>query len=500
MAEFHWPDFLRLFGLDDKTSSDAEIRKAILDNPHLVDWYFTERTEKFVKHWLYDFLKASWHWFRYEYASRGSIHCHGLAKLSDDPGLVNLTQTALKGFLSKEKLAQSLVLQDSERIELEELVSAGELAEKEVCAYVDKLLTALNPIDNDEWVKPKIHPCKTKFDIASSDEDYADLVNSVQRHTCNSAYCLRNKNGKTECRFEFPYECCEQTHLKFTKVNTRDKSVRYKCEIVYSRNDPRVNRHQRAQLQGWRANTDISVVIDYHSCVQYLTKYTSKPEKLSSVVKDTFSYVSDKVTHANFNSISMIKKLMMRSIGLRDMSIQEVCHQVLQLKLYSSSYEVISTSLDGSRKVDVEDQNIQSKPSLLDLYATRNNFTSDPKILNTNFITFVANYFVKNDNVYKRKKIVVVRTHPNYPSAPKGVHFGKYCKYNLVKFKPWIGEVASAWNNETIEAEEDYITAWFNFLQSPLSNDLLPNHLQELEIVEQYISNEESPSEKNGCI
>ena len=69
MAEYHWKDFLKLFGLENKTASDAEVRKAIIDNPHVVDWYFTERTEKFAKHWLYDFLKAEWHWFRYEYAS-----------------------------------------------------------------------------------------------------------------------------------------------------------------------------------------------------------------------------------------------------------------------------------------------------------------------------------------------------------------------------------------------------------------------------------------------
>lgn len=78
------------------------------------------------------------------------------------------------------------------------------------------------------------------------------------------------------------------------------------------------------------------------------------------------------------------------------------------------------------------------KPSLLDLYAMRGDFTSDPTVMNANFITFVSMYFVKDNTLYKRKKLVVVRTHPNYPSSPKGIHFSKYCKYNLLKFKPWI--------------------------------------------------------------
>lgn len=171
---------------------------------------------------------------------------------------------------------------------------------------------------------------------------------------------------------------------------------------------------------------------------------------------------------------------MMRSVGLRDMSIQEVCHQVLQLKLYSSSYEVITTSLEGSRKVEANDENILLKPSRLDLYAMRQDFTSDPVVLSANFITFVCKYFVKDNTLCKRKKLLDERTHPSYPSSPKGMHFSKYCKYNLLKFKPWIGNITSAWSYETIEEESDYVTHWLRFLQSPQSVQLLPNQIREL--------------------
>ena len=84
-------------------------------------------------------------------------------------------------------------------------------------------MTAVNPIDGpiDEWVKPNVHPCKKKLETIPEEEieqDYVDLANSVQRHTkCSSAYCLRNKNGQQECRFKFPFECSEKTHLAFEK-------------------------------------------------------------------------------------------------------------------------------------------------------------------------------------------------------------------------------------------------------------------------------------------
>ena len=82
--------------------TDSQRRDNVINNPHLLDWFFTERTEQFVKHWLKNTLGATWHWFRYEFAvQRGSIHCHGVAKLESDPGLCELSQTALKGHIAK---------------------------------------------------------------------------------------------------------------------------------------------------------------------------------------------------------------------------------------------------------------------------------------------------------------------------------------------------------------------------------------------------------------
>ena len=61
------------------------------------------------------------------------------------------------------------------------------------------------------------------------------------------------------------------------------------------RNDSRVNRHQRLQLQAWRANCDISPIIDYNACLEYLAKYASKAEKISDVARDAFVSVVEKL-------------------------------------------------------------------------------------------------------------------------------------------------------------------------------------------------------------
>ena len=73
--------------------SSNERQPHVFETPHILDWRFSERTDRFVKYWLYDSLGASWHWYRYEYAvQRGSIHCHGVAKLKNDPELCELTE------------------------------------------------------------------------------------------------------------------------------------------------------------------------------------------------------------------------------------------------------------------------------------------------------------------------------------------------------------------------------------------------------------------------
>ena len=164
-ADFHWPEFHSLFCGNNLQSS--EFRSNVINNPHVSDWLFTKRVERFVKWWLYKSLGASWHWYRFEFAvQRGSIHCHGVAKLKDDPGLCQLTQIALKGFLAKQAKDRA----NSEGITIEQLqqeIDDGLEAESIVSCYVDSLMSTWNPNNPEEmqWIKPDIHPCRKRFQI-----------------------------------------------------------------------------------------------------------------------------------------------------------------------------------------------------------------------------------------------------------------------------------------------------------------------------------------------
>ena len=147
------------------------------------------------------------------------------------------------------------------------------------------------------------------------------------------------------------------------------------------------------------------------------------------------SVVSKLDPHADGNNT--VKKLMMKAVGQRDMSAQEVMHQILLLKLFSSSFQLVTTSLEGSHKIKLDSNEIITEPSVLDYYANRIKFIDDlPGVMQLNFLQFVSSYYVKNDSLGKRKNMVIVRTFPNCPSSPKGSSFALFCKYQLLKYKP----------------------------------------------------------------
>lgn len=275
--------------------------------------------------------------------------------------------------------------------------------------------------------------------------------------------------------------------MEYEKIHSKDDKNQYRVRVITKRNDSRLNNHQRLQLQGWRANCDIQVIIDYHSCLQYIAKYASKSEKMSSVAKDIFSSV---LTEASSNSDNkkIIKKLMMRAVGQRDMGIQEVMHQLLSIKLVSSSFQVISASLDGSRRIKLDKNSLTTEPSLLDLYAKRNMYEGDyPGISALNFVQFASTFYKSKIGISKRSSIVVIRTYPNYSSNPKSP-YGLFCKYQLLKYKPWLFSFANAWDNQE-DCDSVYTDTWRSFLETPEAKTLVPNWSVQLDSVSQFIEN-----------
>lgn len=78
----------------------------------------------------------------------------------------------------------------------------------------------------------------------------------------------KQQSDTYSCRFGFPKDCCEKTHLEFKEIHTKDETMKHTVKELTKRNDTHLSNHQRFQLQGWRANCNIQVIIDYHSCLE----------------------------------------------------------------------------------------------------------------------------------------------------------------------------------------------------------------------------------------
>ena len=112
-ADSHWPD-LQILLQNDEGATRSQRAQAVIDNPHLTDWFFLQRLEAFVTHWLNGVLDAEWYWYRFEYQARGSIHAHGCAELKNDPDMRLLHNRVCLAFLEKETTRQEISPDDFE--------------------------------------------------------------------------------------------------------------------------------------------------------------------------------------------------------------------------------------------------------------------------------------------------------------------------------------------------------------------------------------------------
>ena len=293
-----------------------------------------------------------------------------------------------------------------------------------------------------------------------------------------------------------------QIKLKFEPVHTKDKSVKYKASMVTARNDPRINSHQKIQLVGWRANCDMQVILDYHACVEYLCKYAVKGEPRSNTLKNAFRTVVGNLK-TNTDPIKVMKKIMIKALGERDFSARETMHLLLSLKLHSSSFQVLSVNLDGTRslKKNVKDPNSScTNDSILDKYSKRETFKNDlPLVMKLNLAHFVTNYKIVNSKLVKQSSKIIPRFFPTYSANPKGANYPLYCKYQLLKYKPWRNSPNDAWNYETV-LDSTYINCWLEFLNSSVVNDYVPNwetHLQN--VLDNVVQDDNDSNFINRC-
>ena len=270
-ADNHWNDLHKL--MPGGFSSDKKIRyQNVLDNPHIVDWYFSYRLNEFLKVVFDGILECEWRWHRFEWQSRSSIHAHGAAKFKNDPGLIKLTNNVYLGRKALEKI--ETVNNEEDKIKLKNIIDIGIQSETTVINYTDTILTAINPRTDDipSDIVDEVHICSKSYleiNEEDKDKDYEEIINCCQRHVCRSeGYCKSAKGG---CRFGYPIEKVEKTYIEFKEtVNS------VKANIHIKRNDEMMNIHNRIVAHNWRGNVDMQIILDQQACINYMVKYVTK--------------------------------------------------------------------------------------------------------------------------------------------------------------------------------------------------------------------------------
>ena len=140
------------------------------------------------------------------------------------------------------------------------------------------------------------------------------------------------------------------------------------------------------------------------------------------------------------------------------------------------------------------------KTSFLDDYALRYIY-EDNEIRQSNLIDFVSNSKInaKDKQIQKRKKAVVVRTFPNYSPNPKSDSYPLFCKFQLVKYKPWNDSIDSLWEGSP-ETNETYCQKSIN---SFLGKELVPDwrrHYINANNFECHLDDEENNEEETENI
>ncbi len=114
---------------------------------------------------------------------------------------------------------------------------------------------------------------------------------------------------------------------------------------------------------------------------RYVTKYASKGETKSGVIKSAFTEIFETTREGETDTCLALKRVMTKVLGSRDVSRAEALHCLQDIPLHDSNVTIVRCSLQSSKEVvSNEMDDIEYRDSLVDVYAIRRVFEkSTPK-------------------------------------------------------------------------------------------------------------------------
>ncbi|XP_059064746.1 uncharacterized protein LOC131856825 [Cryptomeria japonica] len=294
-ADMYWPDLHALMlGTSPNTSREAQNwrKKNVIDYPHIVAHYMHLRHTIFRKEILEKGMNIKDYWCRYEWQHRGSPHVHRFLWINGAPNMDNIDWSNEEEQKSAERYFHSIIHAWNPR---------EDPHQRNIHAFQNYLQ----------------HPClKNTTELADMDidHDYEDILNYVERHTvCKEGVCLRKKQGRMVCRYNAPWPLNLRGSKLYEDIETGEK------KIEPTRNDDRVNSHNRHILQLWRANIDWQLVLSKYVVIKYIAKYAAKAEKSSETYHQMLMHLSE-MENPDDLAARAYRRLLTETVIERDMS------------------------------------------------------------------------------------------------------------------------------------------------------------------------------------
>src|SRR5699024_4365436 len=220
-----------------------------------------------------------------------------------------------------------------------------------------------------------------------------------------------------KCRFKFPIPVRERSAVEYKDG---------RLEFFPRRNDTLMGRFNAFVTHVWRANTDVSAITDKETVTFYIAKYASKVEKSSKDFLELMRAILAR-TADDSPAKRLISSLVIKTVGDRDYSAQEVMHILFGWPMYGKTREFVVLNFgDGAWQtinIDPNDDSIRQGRSMIEKYRDRP--TEDPRGQidwnNMTLLHFAKNHYTRRVNgeirYSKRQKEAVVRVFPRLKLA-----------------------------------------------------------------------------------
>ena len=258
-------------------------------------------------------------------------------------------------------------------------------------------------------------------------------------------------------------------------------------------------------MQVWGANMDWQLILDPGMVIDYMTKYVTKNDMSSNaacgrLMKSLFH----KTVQTEGRSVqSFLRRTMSKLLGERMMSKQESCHLMLGIPIVYCSHKQINIDLrNESRQVVVASSSSDPATSndasnvtpnaetdnvivmsTIDAYGirmdqskwkTENEFSANANILQEiSLLEFCSNFKVLSKGLFKNKITkdntkIVINFYPSLSSSQLDDKvYTQYCKYALMKYRPWTGSSKNAWNwTDANTTDADIRQLWSDYMDS----------------------------------